>query len=128
MAELQKTRIDKWLWAVRLFKTRTLATEACQAGKVKVEQESVKPAYLVKPGQTIHFSNQGLKKVVRVLRLLEKRAGAEIAQACYEDLTPPDLNPKSNPAFFYTFEVRDKGSGRPTKRQRRDIDRFKGGE
>ena len=125
MAELLKTRIDKWLWAVRLFKTRTLATEACQSGKVKVEEESVKPAFLVRPGQTIRFSNQGLKKIVRVIRLLDKRAGAEIAQACYEDLTPPELNPKTDPAFFYHFEVRDKGSGRPTKRQRREIDRFK---
>jgi ribosome-associated heat shock protein Hsp15 len=126
MPELQKIRIDKWLWAVRLFKTRTLATEACNAGKVKIDNMSVKPAYLVKPGQVIHSSNQGHKKVVKVLRLIEKRAGAEIAQACYEDLTPPELTEKAGPAFFYTFEVRDKGAGRPTKRQRRDIDRFKG--
>ena len=126
MSELQKTRIDKWLWAVRLFKTRTLAKEACDAGKVKIDNMSVKASFLLKSGQTIHFSNQGNKKIVKSLKLLEKRAGAGVAQACYEDLTPPELNPKTNPAFFYNFEVRDKGVGRPTKRQRRDIDRFKG--
>jgi ribosome-associated heat shock protein Hsp15 len=128
MSELQKIRIDKWLWAVRLFKTRTLAKETCDSRKVKIEGVSVKAAYLLKPGQVIHFSNQGNKKVVRVLLLLEKRAGADIAQTCYEDQTPPELTEKGNPAFFYHFEVRDKGIGRPTKRQRRDIDRFKGGE
>ena len=126
MSDLQKLRIDKWLWAVRLFKTRALAKEACDGGKVKIDSTAAKAAYLVKIGQTIHFSNQGNKKIVKVTRLLEKRAGAEIALACYEDLTPPELNPKTNPAFFYNFEVRDKGVGRPTKRQRREIDRFKG--
>ena len=124
--ELQKIRIDKWLWAVRLFKSRTQAVDACNAGKVKVESEAVKPSYLLKPGQTILFSNRGNKKIVKVMKLLEKRVGAELAVACYDDLTPPDLTQRSNAALHTIFEIRDKGAGRPTKRQRRDIERFKG--
>jgi ribosome-associated heat shock protein Hsp15 len=104
----------------------TQAKVACDGGKVKIDGVAAKASFLLKPGQTIHFSNQGNKKIVKTLIMLEKRAGAEVAQACYEDLTPTELNPKTNPVFFYNFEVRDKGVGRPTKRQRRDIDRFKG--
>lgn len=124
MSELDKTRIDKWLWAVRIYKTRSLATEACAAGKVKINGESVKASYLLKPGQTIQLNKQGEKSTFKVIKLIEKRVGAPIAIACYEDLTPPEeKNKLLFPSVFY--EVRDKGSGRPTKRDRREIDKFK---
>lgn len=124
MSEIQKIRIDKWLWSVRLYKTRTLATEACDARKIKIDGTSVKPSYMLKVGQTIHLNKQGEKWTIKVLQLIEKRVGAPIAATCYEDLTPEtEKNKLKFPAVFY--EVRDKGSGRPTKKDRREIDKFK---
>lgn len=124
MSEILKTRIDKWLWAVRVYKTRTLASDACAAGKIKIEGESVKASYLLKEGQTIQINRQGEKLTYKALKLIEKRVGAPLAVACFEDLTPPEERDKLNfPSAFY--EVRDKGIGRPTKRDRREIDRFK---
>jgi ribosome-associated heat shock protein Hsp15 len=127
MSEITKTRIDKWLWSVRLYKTRTLATEACSAGKVKIDGESVKAAFMVKKGQTIQLNRQGEKWVIKVEALIEKRVGAPVAAQCYTDLTPPEEKNKVKfPSVFY--EVRDKGSGRPTKKDRRDIEEFKNPE
>lgn len=124
MSEIQKIRVDKWLWAIRLYKTRTLATEACAAGKVKIEGESVKASYLLKVGQVLQLNRQGEKWTIKALKLIEKRVGAPIAALCYEDLTPPEeKNKLLFPASFY--EVRDKGIGRPTKKDRREIDKFK---
>ncbi len=124
MPEIQKTRIDKWLWAIRIYKTRTLASDACSAGKVKIDGESVKASYMIKVGQTVHIQKQGEKHIIKCLQLIEKRVGAAIATTCYEDLTPPEEKDKLRfPSVFY--EVRDKGTGRPTKKDRRDIDKFK---
>jgi len=124
MSDLLKTRIDKWLWSVRVYKTRTLASEACAAGKIKIDGDSVKASYLVKQGQTIQINRQGDKLTYKVLKLIDKRVGAPLAAVCFEDLTPQEEKDKLNlPSAFY--EVRDKGVGRPTKRDRRDIDRFK---
>jgi ribosome-associated heat shock protein Hsp15 len=124
MPELEKIRIDKWLWAIRLYKTRTLASDACAAGKVKIDGESVKASYLLKTGQIVHLNKQGEKWVIKSVKLIEKRVGAPLAAACYEDLTPPEeKNKLLFPATFY--EVRDKGTGRPTKKNRREIDKFK---
>ncbi len=124
MAEIEKIRIDKWLHAVRIFKTRSLAADACLAGKVKIEGDAVKAAYMLKVGQTIIINKQGEKQTVKCLKLIEKRVGAPIAAECYEDLTPPEEKDKLKfPASF--FEVRDKGAGRPTKKDRREIEKFK---
>ena len=124
MLELEKTRIDKWLWAIRIYKTRSLASEACAAGKIKIEGDTVKASYCIKPGQTIHINRQGEKKILKVVKLIEKRVGAPLAATCFEDLTPPEeLNKLQFPSAFY--EVRDKGIGRPTKKDRRQIDKFK---
>ncbi|HQG37771.1 MAG TPA: RNA-binding S4 domain-containing protein [Chitinophagales bacterium] len=124
MDELDKTRIDKWLWAIRIYKSRSLASEACGAGKIKIEGDAVKASYLIKPGQTIHINKQGEKKILKVVKLIEKRVGAPLAITCFEDLTPPEeLNKLQFPSVFY--EVRDKGIGRPTKKDRRNIDKFK---
>ncbi|MDB5226152.1 MAG: RNA-binding domain protein [Bacteroidota bacterium] len=124
MAETEKIRIDKWLYAVRLYKTRTLAADACAAGKIKIEGETIKASHLLKIGQTVQITKQGEKQIVKCLKLIEKRVGAPLAAECYEDLTPPEeKNKLSFPASF--FEVRDKGTGRPTKKDRRDIGKFK---
>ncbi len=125
MSELNKTRIDKWLWSTRWFKTRTMATDACSAGKVKVEGQNVKPSFQVQVGQTIVFQKIGFKYTVQVEKIIEKRVGAPEAQACYTDLTPPEDKESQASAFRIDFEIRDKGVGRPTKKDRRDIELFK---
>lgn len=123
--ELEKVRIDKWLWSVRMFKTRTLATDMCNSGKVKIENNKVKPSQLIKIGDEINFNLNGDQKILKVLKLIEKRVGADIAKNCYEDKSPPSLRDKTQESFFYQFEVRDRGVGRPTKKERRNIDKFK---
>jgi ribosome-associated heat shock protein Hsp15 len=125
MSEIQKTRVDKWLWSIRIFKTRTLATDACNAGKVKIQSQTVKPSQLIKINDEIHLTIQGEKKIYKVLKIIEKRVGASIAAECYEDLSPPSIHDKKQDSFFYNFEVRDKGVGRPTKKERRAIEQFK---
>ncbi|MCB9034786.1 MAG: RNA-binding S4 domain-containing protein [Chitinophagales bacterium] len=125
MSELQKIRIDKWLWAVRLVKTRTMATNLCNSGKVKINGKSVKPSYSLMVDETIHFSYYGNKKIIEVKMLLAKRTSAAIASECYVDLSPPPIERNNLDSAFYNFEIRDKGVGRPTKKERRAIDEFK---
>lgn len=124
MTELEKIRIDKWLWAVRLVKTRSLAADACAAGKIKMDGESLKASYMLKAGQTIQVQKEGIRMIIKVVKLIEKRVGATLAVQCYEDLTPPEEKDKLKfPSVFY--EVRDRGIGRPTKKDRRAIEKFK---
>jgi ribosome-associated heat shock protein Hsp15 len=123
MAELAKIRIDKWLWAVRAFKTRSLAAAACDGGKIKVEGTSVKPAYNLKVGETVIFSIGPVKKIWKVLELIEKRVAAPLAQACYEDQSPPP--PEKGVESEFYFPARDRGEGRPTKKERRGMDKFR---
>ena len=114
------TRIDKWLWAIRLFKTRTEATDACRAGHVKVNQVTAKAATPVKPGDTIEARSNSRDRVVEVTAIIEKRAGAATAAACYIDHSPPVTQEKD----LYNF-ARERGAGRPTKRERRQLDRVR---
>ncbi|MFT4645245.1 MAG: ribosome-associated heat shock protein Hsp15 [Planctomycetota bacterium] len=128
MAVLGKVRIDKWLWSVRVYKTRTLATKSCDQGKVKVGEINVKASYKVKVGDVLIAKTNPLKKTLKVLQLIEKRVGAEIAQACYEDISPEEdkiIHNSLKNAFLLPNAYRDKGDGRPTKRDRRTIDKFK---
>ena len=122
--EAPKVRLDKWLWAVRMFKTRSLATDACQAGRVKIEGKSMKPSYIVKLNDVVSVQ-RGPKKVLKVLALLEKRVGAPIAAACYEDLAPPPA-PQMGSPLDSVFHIgnRLRGSGRPTKKERRELDGY----
>lgn len=122
-----KVRIDKWLWSIRIFKTRTLATEVCKAGKVRVDGQSVKPSYLLQIGETVQVKKEGFNMQYKVLKLIEKRVGAPLAKECYEDLTPQEELNKYNDWFVGKArpETREKGAGRPTKRERRQIDQFK---
>lgn len=126
---LKKVRIDKWLWSVRIFKSRTLATDACKSGKVKIEGHSVKASYLVQRGETVEVRKNGFELTFKVIDLIQKRVGAPQAQLCYEDLTPQEELDKFKSWFVGkgAAEKREKGAGRPTKKERRQIDGFKGG-
>ncbi|PSJ71370.1 RNA-binding protein, partial [Sphingobacteriales bacterium UPWRP_1] len=122
-----KMRVDKWLWAVRIFKTRSLATDACHAGKVKINGNSIKAAYLLKAGETLSIQKDGEKKILKVLALIDKRVGAPVAVTCYEDVSPPPEtnNPQQDALFYYpTPPQRKRGAGRPTKKERRELDRL----
>ena len=115
-------RLDKWLWAVRVYKTRTAATDACRAGHVKVNQMGAKPATPVKPGDTVEARVSDRVRILGVTGLIEKRAGAPIAAACYVDHSPPaPTKEEVGPLNF----ARDRGAGRPTKRERRQLDRVR---
>ena len=123
----KKVRIDKWLWSVRIFKSRTLATDACKSGKVKIGGVSLKPSSTIEPGAIVEVRKNGFNLQFKVVKLIDKRVGAPLAQECYEDLTPQEELQKY--AAWYVgkgaSERRERGAGRPTKRERREIDRFK---
>ena len=116
-------RIDKWLWAARVFKTRSLAAGACQGGKVDVNDEAAKPAKLLRPGDIVRVTLPlGRRRTLKVVVPSERRGPAEDARRLYEDLTPPEP-PRLRLA---RPPVRPPGAGRPTKRERRAIDRLRG--
>ncbi|MFB9377133.1 RNA-binding S4 domain-containing protein [Kineococcus gynurae] len=117
------TRIDQWTWAVRLYKSRSLATTACKAGHVRLNGERAKPSQAVKVGDEVRVRAGGYERVFEVVTLLEKRVGAPIAQAAYVDNSPP---PPPRDEFFGAFGTRERGAGRPTKRDRREMDRLRG--
>ncbi len=127
MGDLNKVRLDKWLWAVRLFKSRTMATDACKAGKIKLNGHSLKPSYLITVGETIEVKKNGFNLIFKVNQLLEKRVSAVLAAPCFDDLTPADELNKYRDWFTGKAgaEFRDRGEGRPTKKDRREIDEFK---
>ncbi len=118
----EKLRIDKYLWSIRLFKTRSLATDACRAGRVKKEGNNIKPSYEVKVGETYQVSKAVEKKTIKVLDLLYTRVDAKKAVLAYADLTPPEETAKYKSMFHSPVLTRDRGTGRPTKKDRRDID------
>jgi ribosome-associated heat shock protein Hsp15 len=125
---MQKVRIDKWLWSIRIFKSRTLATDACKGGKVKIGTVSVKPSYLITTGDVVAVKKEGFTFQFRAIELIEKRVGAPIAITCYEDVTPVDEKNKYEAWFLNatpSTEKRERGSGRPTKKDRREIDQVK---
>lgn len=116
------TRVDAWLWAVRIYKTRSLATAACRAGHVRVNGERAKAAQPVRPGDELRVRIAGFDRILVVRELLTKRVGAPQAALALEDRTPPPP-PREEVGFV---PVRDRGAGRPTKRERRDLDRLRG--
>ena len=124
----EKVRIDKWLWSVRIFKSRTLATDIVKSGKVKVNGTQVKPSGMILRGDEVTVKKGGFNFTFKVLQLIEKRVGAPIAVTCYKDLTPEEELKKYEDWFVgkYANEMRERGTGRPTKKERRDIDDFKG--
>jgi ribosome-associated heat shock protein Hsp15 len=113
-------RVDAWLWAIRVLKTRSAATTACKAGHVSVNDERAKPAQSVRIGDVVRVRLDGTERIVQVAGLLTKRVGAAVAAEKFIELTPP---PPPREERVMTV-LRDRGAGRPTKRDRRDIDRL----
>ena len=112
-------RVDSWLWAVRVYKTRSAATTACRGGHVRVNGARVKAAHLVQLGDEVRIRISGFDRILIVRQTLTKRVGAPVAALAFEDRTPA-REPQA------ALGVRDRGAGRPTKRERRDIDRLRG--
>lgn len=129
MAEKEKLRIDKYLWSIRLFKTRSLATEACDSGKVKCNDMNVKPSKTVNIGETYEVKTVARRWTVKVTGLLHNRLAHTEAIKYYEDLTPPEEleRMKFEASSFHTGKRLSK-VGRPTKKQRRDLEGFMGEE
>jgi ribosome-associated heat shock protein Hsp15 len=121
MGAVDETRVDKWLWAVRLFKTRGLATDACRGGHVRVNGSPAKPAAPVRVGDRVEARVHGRARVLEVVRVIDKRVGAPVAAECLVDHSPPEPSRAEQPAVF----ARDRGAGRPTKRDRRRLDRLR---
>jgi ribosome-associated heat shock protein Hsp15 len=115
-------RVDSWTWAVRVYKTRSQATAGCRAGHVRIGGERVKAAAPVRVGDEVRVRSGGFDRILIVKKLITKRVGAPEASAAYTDLTPAPLPRAETPLA----PVRDRGAGRPTKRERRELDRLMG--
>ena len=126
MAEKHNTRIDKWLWAVRIFKTRAIATEACAGGKVKINDTAVKASRKIQAGDVIQVRKGVVKHIYCVLKITEKRMGAKLIAEFLEDLTPDDELAKLKSAQKQPIHTREKGQGRPTKKERRMMEKMRG--
>ena len=123
-----EVRLDTYLWAIRMFKSRTLASSAVKGGKVKLKEKNVKPAHVVEVGETYSVNlGSDLKKIIEVAVLIEKRGSYEKVKHAYVDHSPPIVKEqKLEEMFFKTNVKNEKGSGRPTKKNRRDLKK-KGG-
>ena len=122
MDGMESTRIDRWLWAVRLTKTRPDAAEACRGGHVRVNDRPAKPSTMVSPGDQVRARVGETTRIVEVVRVIQKRVGAADAVTCFLDRTPPPPPTASVPVA-----LRDRGAGRPTKRDRRMLDKWREG-
>lgn len=118
-------RIDKYLWAVRLYKTRSIATEACRSGRVKMNGVALKPSHEIKVGEVYELSIEQMHRVVEVKNLLGNRVSAKLVLDFMLDRTPQEEYERIQMIRQYSFEHRDRGVGRPTKRDRREIDELK---
>lgn len=122
MGEAEKLRVDKYLWAIRMFKTRSLATDACKAGRVKLNGQNIKPSAIVKIGDVYQISKGIEKKVIEVVDFSYNRTDAKIAVTKYKDLTPVEETHAFKSVFHAPALKRDRGAGRPTKKDRRETD------
>ncbi|WP_344412638.1 RNA-binding S4 domain-containing protein [Amycolatopsis minnesotensis] len=120
---MESTRVDRWLWAVRLTKTRPDAAAACRGGHVRVNDRPAKPATTVSPGDEIRARVGQTTRIVEVVRVIQKRVGAADAATCFIDRTPAPAEETSIPVAR-----RERGAGRPTKRERRVLDKFRAGQ
>lgn len=118
---MEEARVDRWLWSVRVYKTRTAATEACAGGHVRVNGAPAKAATRVRVGDRVRARAHGVERVLEVAAVIDKRVGAPSAAGCLVDLTPPSER-TSEPAPF----ARERSTGRPTKQDRRRLDRLRG--
>ena len=120
MDGVESTRVDKWLWAVRLTKTRPDAAEACRGGHVRVNDRPAKPSTMVSPGDEVRARVGDRTRIVQVVRVIQKRVGAADAATCFLDHSPAPP-----PTAAIALAVRDRGAGRPTKRDRRMLDKWR---
>ena len=125
---METVRIDKWLWAVRLYKSRSLAIHACQAGHVKIGGQRVKASREVHLGEVIIALTGRIERTVKVVAVLERRIGASRVSEFLEDLTPPEEYARARAEALSAPVQYRKGFGRPTKKQRREMERFSNGE
>ena len=125
MVEKHTTRIDKWLWAVRIYKTRTLACEACAGGKVEINGTVVKASRNIEKNDSIQVRKGMVKFLYKVLKIAEKRMSAKLVTEFVEDITPEEELVKLQSAHKQPIQTREKGQGRPTKKERRMMDKMR---
>ena len=121
---MAEARIDKWLWAARIFKTRTIAADACKKGRVNINGTQVKPSRMVKPGDVINIKKSPITYSFKVLQAIEKRVGAKLVPEIMENVTTPEQYELLEMSKISGFIDRARGTGRPTKKDRRSLDDF----
>lgn len=121
---MPEARIDKWMWAARIFKTRTIAAEACKKGRISINGSQVKPARMVKPGDVVQVRKPPVTYSFKVLQAIEKRVGAKLVPEIMENVTTSDQYELLEMSKISGFVDRARGTGRPTKKERRDLDEF----
>lgn len=121
---MPEARIDKWMRAARIFKTRTIAAEACKKGRISINGSQVKPARMVKPGDVVQVRKPPVTYSFKVLQAIEKRVGAKLVPEIMENVTTPDQYELLEMSKISGFVDRARGTGRPTKKERRDLDEF----
>lgn len=119
---MTEVRIDKYLWSIRVFKTRSEATDACKGGKIRVNGADTKPSRMVKVGDTVVARKGAVTYTYKVLELIDKRQGAKLVSNYAENLTPPEELAKLRAPIETFFLKRDRGAGRPTKKDRRQME------
>lgn len=122
----EQARIDKWLWAARIFKTRSLAADACKNGRVSINNVNVKPSHMVKVGETVSVRKPPVTYSFKILQTIEQRVGAKLIPEIYENVTTPDQYELLEMNRISGFIDRARGTGRPTKKERRALDAFIG--
>ena len=122
----EQARIDKWLWAARIFKTRSLAADACKNGRVSINNVNVKPSHMVKVGDTVNVRKPPVTYSFKILKTIEQRVGAKLIPEIHETVTSPDQHELSDMNRISGFVDRARGTGRPTKKERRALDAFIG--
>ena len=121
-----EARIDKWLWAARIFKTRSLAADACKNGRVTFNGSTIKPSRMIKEGDTVHVKKSPITYSFKVLKAIEQRVGAKLIPEIYENVTDPKQYELLEMSRISGFVDRARGTGRPTKKERRALDAFVG--
>lgn len=119
-----EARIDKWLWAARIFKTRSIAVDACKNGRVSINSVNVKPSHTIKVGETINVKKPPITYSFKVLQTIEQRVGAKLIPEIYENVTDPKQYELLEMSRISGFVDRARGTGRPTKKDRRAMDAF----
>ncbi len=120
----ESARIDKWLWAARIFKTRSIAADACKNSRVTINGQNVKPSHTVKVGETVNVKKPPVVYSFRILKCIEQRVGAKFIPEIYENVTDPQQYEILEMSRISGFVDRARGTGRPTKKERRSLDAF----